>query len=349
MNSFHSMTRAARRANADAAIDLSQRRQWYAGPNGAGVPMTEAQFQDLTNIQPLLRKTFYDQLQPVIDQVDILSFFNMQDSSEAQEVTEGVGGFSNIPTFTGTIPYESFELLYRQTYTPTEFARGIAVTRKLVDDDRYNVIGSRVEQLGLAFQRTVYNDAVARFVNAFVTSYTRFDGTTVSTAGGDTKALCATDHPYSPTDSATQSNAGSGALTYDNVIAARTAMRNFKDSKHNPMLVEPDVLLVPTGLSDTADKILQSPGDPGTANRAANTVGTGGLRKVMSRYLTDTNDWFLIDSRLAAMYLNFFWRVRPEFVPHPVQIYDLEFKYRGYMRYSMGFDAWWWIYGSSVS
>lgn len=348
MNSFHSITRAARRANVEAAIDLSQRRAWYA-PAGAQVPMTEAQYQDLTNIQPLLRKTFYDQLQPVVDQVDILSLFNMQDSTEAQEVTEGVGGFSNIPVYNGTIPYESFELLYRKTYTPLQFARGVAVTRQLVDDDRYNVVSSRIDQLGLAFQRTIYADAVGLFVNAANTSYTRFDGTTISTVGGDAVALASTSHPYSPTDAGVQSNTGTAALTYDNVIAARTNMRNFKDSKHNPMLVEPDILLVPTGLSDTADKILQSPGNPDTANRAANTVGTGGLRKVMSRYLTDSNDWFLIDSRLAAMYLNFFWRVRPEFVAHPVQIFDLEFKWRGYMRYSLGFDHWCWLYANIVA
>lgn len=350
MMSFNRNMRAARRANAEAGVSLSQRREWHAGPTGAQVPMTEAQFQNLTNLGLLLRDVFFDQLTSIADpNQDILQFFNMQNSTEAVERDEGIGGFSNIPAYTGTIPYQSFEQLYQKTYTPIEFADGLAVERKLVDDDRYNVISRRTELFGMAYDRTIYADATAVFSNAFSTTYTRFDNTVINVACGDGKALCATDHPLSPTNAGTQSNKGTGALTYDNVIAARQAMYAFTDSKGNPLVSSPDVLLVPTSLDATADKILQSPGDPNTANRAANVVGTGGLRKVMSRYLTDQNDWFLIDSRLAGMYLNWFWRMRPEFEFDPTSVYQLTYRYRGYMRYSYGANAWWWIYGNSVA
>jgi len=49
----------------------------------------------------------------------------------------------------------------------------------------------------------------------------------------------------------------------------------------------------------------------------------------------------MIDSQQAPMHLLWFWRVNPE--------YNLVAKYRGYMRYSFGWDDPRWIYGHNVT
>ena len=66
-------------------------------------------------------------------------------------------------------------------------------------------------------------------------------------------------------------------------------------------------------------------------------------------YLSDTNNWFMIDSMLAKMYLNWYDRVPMEFAMDPTSDFSLEARFRGYMRYSYGWDDWRWIYGHNVS
>jgi phage major head subunit gpT-like protein len=248
-----------------------------------------------------------------------------------------VGGFGDVPEYTGTLEYDSFELLYRKTYEHTEYAKGMAVERKLIDDEEYGVMSQRTQLFGLAFDRKIYKDAASVFNNAFSSSY----------LGGDNKALCASDHPYSPTNASTQSNVGTTALSYDAVLATERLMMGMVDSRGNALEVMPDTILVPVALKETALTIVNSPLKPGTPNNDANAAG--GYRVVVSRYLTDANNWFLIDSRLAKLYLNWFWRVKPEFEADPTGDFSLAARFRGYVRYAFGFDAYPWIYGHNVA
>lgn len=303
-------------------------------------PMTRNAFENLTNLGLMLRGVFTDQLRAVADpNQEILSFYNVQTSTRAAERNQGMGGFGDVPEIIDTnIPYDSFELLYRSTYTHKEYAKGMAVERKLIDDDEYGAIAQRTRLMGIAFDRSIYKNAASVFNNAF---------TAGATSGSDGVALCSASHPYSPTNASTQANSGTLPLTHDNVIATQQAMMEFDDSLANPQLVVPDTLLVPVGLYNTALTIVGSTNKSGTANNDANTIG--GLRVVVSRYLTDANNWFLIDSTMSRMYLNWFWRVRPEFALNPTSDYDLVAKARGYMRYSFGWDDWRWVYGHNVA
>lgn len=328
--------------NGSARLRQNARHQ-YAGASLAkmryysATPMAQTQFQALTNIGTVLRTVFMDQLQAIADPSSILSLYNVQNSVDAQEKNQGVGGFGLIPEYKGTsLAFDNFELLYATTYLHKEYAEGLAIERKLVDDAKYGAISQRAQLLGMAFDRTVETHAASMYNNAFSSSY----------VGGDAKALCATDHPYSPTDSTTQSNKGTTALSHDSLITARIAMQKFKDSRGNPMPTNPDTLVVPIDLLPTANVIVESAQKSGVANNDTNV--NRNYRVVASRYLTDTNNWFLVDSRLARMWANWFWRVRPEFADDNNGVFNLVLRYRGYMRYSFGWDTWQWIYGSEV-
>ena len=311
---------------------LYKRRQWYGG-----TPMTREQMSRLTNLEVALRAVFMDQMQAVAGSSLLNSLFNIQESSRAVERNLGVGGFSNVPEYRGTIEYDGLETLYRADYQHREYAKGTAIERKLIDDDEYGVMRQRVQLMGLSFDRTIETFATSVFANAF---------TAGATAGPDGVALCSASHPYSPTNAATQSNAGTTALSHDAVSTTRQAMMRFKDSAGFPMPVNPDVLLVPIELEDTARVIVESGLRSGTPNNDMNANRSYSV--ITSRYLTDSNNWFLIDSRLARMWLNWYWRVRPEFVTDPKSDFDLELRFRGYFRCAFGWDSWQWVYGHNV-
>jgi hypothetical protein len=124
-------------------------------------------------------------------------------------------------------------------------------------------------------------------------------------------------------------------------------MSRFKNSKGKPARSSLDTIFVAPENVDNAEEITKSVLRSDTAENATNTVN--GIRVVSSLYLTDTNNWFGIDSRLAKTMLNWFWRIMPEFEGDPASIYDLKWKYRGYMRFSYGWDSWQWIYGHAVT
>jgi hypothetical protein len=327
--------KTARRRGAENAVDLRHRRAWFA------TPMVREAFRNLTNLEAALSAIFFKQMTSVTDpNQEILQFFRKGNSSRAVERNQGVGGFGDIPEYSGTLEYDSFELLYQKSYEHIQYARGVAVERQLIDDDEYGVIRQRVERLGLAFDRTRYKHAASVFNNAF-------SATTAAMQGGDGKALCATDHPLSPTDASTQSNKGTTALSFDAVTTTETAMMGFTDAEGNNLGVMPDTILVPVALSATARTIAGSAAKPGTANNDANIHD--GYRVVVSRYLTDANNWFLVDSRMALMFLNWYDRVKPEYKADPASDFNLVAKFRGYMRYSFGFDHWAWVYGHEVA
>ena len=303
-------------------------------------PMLLNQYSILTNMGIALRAVFNEQLTNLpggITNNSVMSLFNVQASNKTQEVNLGVGGFGRVPEYKGTIEYASFDTLYAAYYIHKEFARGFAIERKLWEDGMYNVIKNQAQLMGIAFDRTKQAAAASVFNNMFSASF----------LGPDSKALSATDHPYSPSNTSTQSNKGSTALSHDAVINARTAMRSFVESNGDPLMAMPDTLVVPTELEATAQVIVGSNLKPGTGNNDTNVLSS--LRVLVDPYLTDTNNWFLVDSQMAKARLNWFWHTMPEFAEDPSSDFNLVKRFRGYMRYSFGWDNWNWVYGSEVS
>ena len=171
-----------------------------------------------------------------------------------------------------------------------------------------------------------------------------------STNGGDGVALLSTAHPHSPADTNnTQANEGTLALTIDNLDTTRQAMRNFTDDAGQLLGINPDMLLVPPELERTATQLVSERAiyEPGSAQYDVNMF-SGRFRPVVWNRLTDANAWFLIDSTLMKQHLIWQWRIRPEF--SQAEDFDgLTAKYRGYMRYGIGWTDWRWIFGQNPS
>lgn len=204
-------------------------------------------------------------------------------------------------------------------------------------DDLYNVINKRPQTLALVAKRTREKHGASVFNNAF---------STATFAGGDTYALCASAHTFNGTTS-TQSNTGTSALSKTSLAAARLAMRDYMDDSDNLINAQGDMLLVPPELEQTAWELTQSKQEHNTANNTAN-FWQGRYKTIVWDYLSDTNNWFLIDGRYAKLFLKWFDRIPVEF--NKDKDFDTYIsKWSTYTRYSYGFSSWQWIYGNNVS
>ena len=290
-------------------------------------------------LTPGLRKIFQTQVAALAAESRVPQLFSVQTSSKAQEFDLGIGGFGDWREYKGAIEYDENEQLYRTTYTHVEYARGFRVERKLVDDDQYNVINRRPQGLALSAMRKREKDAASVFNNAFSASYT----------GGDGIRLCNASHPQSPLNAAVQSNAGSTALSYTAIEATRRAMREFEDDRGELIPMSPTLILVPPELEETASSIVNTMNKVDIAEYHDNFVKRVGIQYLTWDYLTDANNWFMIDPGLCKMFLQWFDRVPLEFAEDPTGDFSLEARYRGYQRYSYGWSDWRWIYGHAVS
>jgi phage major head subunit gpT-like protein len=286
-------------------------------------------------LDPGLRKIFMDEFNMPGTVSDMI--YGVESSSKAQEHDYGIGGIGDMEEFGGTIPYDQFQGQYKVSYTHKEFVKGMKIERKLVDDDQYSIINSRPKSLAMAAARTKEKHGASIFNNAFSTSIF---------TGGDGKALCATDHPFAGTSS-TQSNVGTSALSPTSVSAARLAMRGFRDDTDNLITAMGDTIVVPPELEQTAYEIINTGQIPYSADNTSNFL-KGKYKVIVWDYLSDSDNWFMLDSRYAKLYLKWFNRQPVEF--NKDKDFDTYIsKWSVYTRYSFGFSEWTWLYGNSVS
>lgn len=308
----------------------------------AGIAITE-NFGDL--LEPGMRKIYTDQYAQVPEMRPML--YNVQPSSTSYEKDSDVGSLGDMEVFKGTVPYDDVGQGYDVTYTHIRLAKGFKVERDLFEDDLYNIIAKKPRGLSLSAARTFEKYSATPFNTAFSGSGTIVvDGVTVL-SNTEGQALCSSSHPYSPDDATTQDNALSSAISPTAVETTRRAFRKFKDDRGNFITPNPDLLLVPVDREETAWEIISSKGKVDTSHNNAN-FHFGKYKLAVWDYLTDSTNWFMIDSLLMKMYLNWFDRI-------PLQFYkDKEFdtliaKFANTARISYGWTSWEWIIGHSVA
>ena len=145
----------------------------------------------------------------------------------------------------------------------------------------------------------------------------------------------------------TQSNSGSTAFSFAGLDATQILQRKFLNSQDRFILgIKPDALLGPIDLETTFTEVIQSELKAGTANNDINVFNRK-FKIFTTQFLSDTDNWFLIDQRMMKKFL--IWQQRM----------PLEFKNTGdfdtfvrkwalYMRYANTPVHWPWVFGHNV-
>jgi hypothetical protein len=306
------------------------------------VPHSSGNFGDLLDRR--ITKLFYDELEQLPDLVGTV--YQIAKSNDAYEVSSETGALDDFSEFTGTVSYGSQNQGYDVRMTPLEFTKGIQIERKLYDDDRHNIWQSRPKELANAANRTRQKDAARLFNNAFSVDtkfYVHSEGV----------ALCSDSH--------TTTSGASTASGFDNLVtsalsavsfsAARIQMQGFLDDIGNRYYSMPNELWIPIDLFEVAQEIVKSSGKIDTANNNIN-VHKDAFTIMPSEngwnYMTDTNNWFIADSRLRKRFAVWYERVPLEFAMAE-ELDTLIAKWRSYMRYGNMYQNWRFILGASVS
>lgn len=291
-------------------------------------------FGDLLDAR--MRKIFDKEYKENIDESMVPMLFGMETSTRNYEIVSGIGGMGDVEPFDGSISYDSMAQLYDKTFTFPEYALGFKVERKLYDDDMFGIMDRRPWQLAVSSARSREKAGAGIYNGAFV-----------GTDGPDSLSLCSASHPYSPDDATTWSNAGSTALAAPAIEATRrighTSMFNDRGQL---MGVNYDTILCTVANEETAWEVINSAGKVETADNNRN-FHQGRYKLAVWDRLTDSNNWFMIDSKLAKKFLLWWDRIKTEFN------YDRDFdtmvaKWSVYERYCAGWADAHPVYGHNV-
>lgn len=304
-----------------------------------------------TLLLPGLRKIWHTRMRDREELFKRTSIFPIDSSQKAAESTQGIGelgpdGWNEFQK-TGRVGYDAFDRGFKTDLVHRRFAKGMIVERELMDDNLYAAAGipkSVKQEVGkLADSAALHREksAVNVFRNAFTDSGVDDEGHPI--AGSDAVGLCSEAHPLSPENAATQSNEGTLALSKDNIKETNLLMRRFTDDRGELVVIKPGTLLVPPELGDAARIIVGTDKDPDSAENAINTL-KGRYKVVEWDYLTDANAWFMMDDILKEEHLVWYDRILPEFDSEG-DFDTIQAKYRGYYRFSRGWDAWQWVFG----
>jgi hypothetical protein len=311
--------------------------------------------------EPIIREVYKQTVDAQVDYLPLMC--NVSGTKKEREHYEGVGARGLMKQWNDTqksVYYEDREKLFPTQIPLIKYSTGTQIDRDWMDFAKNQDIKDEVINLADSVYNTRQLQIIEPFKNAFTTTGTNYEGTTIvgGTAIPDAKALCADDHPRSPTNSTnTNDNLTTLSLDYDSWHEIQVMGQSWTDSKGNKMPVMFDTLMVAPRLmsiayqlagmkSDKAD-VAQAMYVPGAGNFSLN-IYRGTFDVIVNPYLPNAYNWFAINKSRMRRYHKWNEFRKPDFKNETN--FDTEaFKYAVVGMWGHGILDWSWIIGSNAT
>lgn len=264
--------------------------------------------------------------------------FDVRKSSRAFEEDVGISSFGlAVQKPEGApIAYDSERQGFISRYQHVVFALGFIITREVMEDDLYDIVGNRkaaglarsIRQTKEIFAANVYN-------RAFNAAFT----------GGDGVSMINAAHVNVKGGTYSNTLATAADLSEAAVEQAWIDIGGFTDDAGLLIAARPKKLIIPRQLEFEAARIFKSDLRVGTNNNDINAIKEmgRGFDIVVNHYLTDPDAWFLVTDVPNGP--TFFERRADEFAME--NDFDTEnAKFKASSRYSVGWSDPRGIYGS---
>jgi len=265
--------------------------------------------------------------------------FDKNTSTKAFEEDVGISSFGlaiNKPEGSA-ISYDSERQAFITRYQHAVFALGFVITREMMEDDQYDVVGQRKAQ-GLAFSMRQTKEVIAANVynRAFTAGY----------VGGDGIIMLSASHVNLKGGTWSNTISTASDLSEASLEQACIDIAGFTNDAGLLIAVRPKSLIIPRQLIFEAKRILGTDGRVGTDNNDLNAIKTlGSIPEIVTNhYLTDTDAWFIRTDVQHGM--KYFERRADQFDMD--NDWDTEnAKFKATARYSFGWTDPRGIYGSA--
>lgn len=309
---------------------------------------------DKNTLEMVFRELYTREMEGRKDYIPMM--FGVENSTKDTESIEMIGGEGLMEEWGmsgNSVKYEDVNELWQKYFRHQKYSDGRVIERDWIDDLKLTPIKDRVKSLADSEYKTLQLQGVEWFNNMFLTTTAvNYKGRTYNAALPDGKALCATDHPYSPDNAVdVQSNKGALELSIDAWDETSVAMQEWVDDKGNPMVVIPDTLIVHPYNARKAFQIAGMPGkeaakyEPGTADHNIN-IYDGEITVIVNPFIKPQfrRNWVAADGRRMKRAMKWFNRRKAE--KGQITDFDTEtLKFKIIGRWSYGAVDWAWGYG----
>jgi len=220
--------------------------------------------------------------------VEWTGLFDEMNSSRAYEEDVGTSGFGLAAEKAegAAISYDEETQAFQTRYNHTVYGLGFIITREMVEDDQYDLVGKRrAEALAMSMRQTKETNAANVYNRAFNSSYT----------GGDGVELCSAAHVNYAGGTWANEPATAADLSEASLEQACIDIAKWKNDRGLKIAVLPEKLIIPVDLQFEAERILQSPYRVASADNDVNALYKMGKFKSVeiNHYFTDTDAWFI--------------------------------------------------------
>lgn len=188
--------------------------------------------------------------------------------------------------------YDDFRTPYSKQYQGKKRFIGFKCSTESLESDQWKVVTAMpmlADSLHITKEQAVANVLV------------QATNTGADYVGPDTFPLGYASHPY---EGGVQSNVTTNLLSYSYLETGIQALMAHKNHRGNPYpSYGPYTLVVPVASAGYANRLVNTMGIAGSANKDVNWAG-GLIEKVsVNPYLTDTDAWYLIDRKRNKLFL----------------------------------------------
>ena len=215
--------------------------------------------------------------------------FETESSDRAFEEEVMLTGFDTAPVKSegAGVAFDQAQEAFTSRYTHETIALAFSITEEAIEDNLYDKLSARYTRaLARSMSNTKQVKGAAVLNNAFNTSY----------PGGDTKALCVSDHPTVGGPNLRNVLSTAADLNETSLEQALIDIAAFTDERGLKVALQGLKLIIPKELQFTADRLLETPGRVGTADNDINAIRNMGMVPegyTVNHYLTDTDAWFI--------------------------------------------------------
>ena len=215
--------------------------------------------------------------------------FDTENSDRAFEEEVMLSGFDKaaVKSEGSAVSYDNAQETFTARYQHETIALAFAITEEAIEDNLYDKISTRyTKALARSMAQTKQVKAAAVLNNAF---------SQAAQAGGDGKALLATDHP---TIAGSFSNelATSADLSETSLEQALIDIASFTDERGLKIAARGMKMIIPSALQFTAERIMKSANRVGTADNDVNALASKGMIPqgyVVNNFLSDDDAFFI--------------------------------------------------------
>lgn len=287
-------------------------------------------------LAPGLKKVFFETYQQWAEEYTKIN--NMDTSERAFEEDLVVSSLGAVPEKgeQDVIVYDDPIQGAVVRYTHLIFALGFRVTKKMVQDDLYNVMNRMSRALARSSRQTtevngyaVYNDSILA---------------TPLILGQDGLGLIHTAHTLLGGGTHSNRPAVDAQLSLTTLQAANLHYDKLVDERGLNIMIKPKLLLIHPDNKFVARELLMSEFKPGTTDNEINALRSEDMKFMVGHFLNSATAWWLLADG-ADHSVKFYWRQRPNF--EESDDFDTKAaKFSVDFRSSAGFTDWRGVYGT---